>query len=128
MSKRIKLELEFPLNSSPTILFNYLVSPSDLSQWFAENVRIQGRTHYTFVYEDGAEQEAELIKQVNNRVVRYKWKDSAEAEYLEMEIMEDELTGDVALKVTEFVDESEKAEISGLWQTEVDSLKQAIRA
>ena len=89
MAKRTKLELEFAMKCSPSILFNYLVSPSDLAEWFAEDVRIQGRTHYTFVYEDGTEQRAELIKQIPNRIARYKWENTADDEYFEMEIMED---------------------------------------
>ena len=47
-----------------------------------------------------------------------------------MEIIVDELTEDVAIKVTEFCNdtESEKSEIGELWHTQIQTLKDIIGA
>ena len=51
-------------------------------------------------------------------------------QYIEMEIIVDELTEDVAIKVTEFCNdtESEKREIGELWHTQIQTLKDIIGA
>ena len=43
-----------------------------------------------------------------------------------MEIIVDELTEDVAIKITEFCNLSEKRKTEEVWQCEIDGLKQAI--
>ena len=44
---KVKLELEYIINTSPTILFNCLSTPSGLSEWFADDVNIKN-DRYTF--------------------------------------------------------------------------------
>ena len=38
MSVKVKYELEFPIQSSPQLLYQYISTPSGLSEWFADNV------------------------------------------------------------------------------------------
>ena len=38
MDNKIRYELEFPLNSSPQLLYQYISTPSGLQEWFADNV------------------------------------------------------------------------------------------
>ena len=47
---------------------------------------------------------------------------------LEMEIKKDELTGDIALMVTDYTDEDEAEEISMLWESQVQDLRNALGA
>ena len=124
--KRVKLELEFMVKSSPNILFNYISTPSGLLEWFAEDVNVKGK-NYTFIWE-GEEVVAELLKKVNGKFVRFKWADTEEDEYFEMEIRKDELTGDIALVVTDFTDEDQAEEISLLWESQVQDLRNALGA
>ena len=42
MSDKIKYEIEFPIQASEKLLFQYISSPSGLSEWFADNVNIRG--------------------------------------------------------------------------------------
>ena len=37
MDLKSRYELEFPINSSPQLLYQYISTPSGLSEWFADN-------------------------------------------------------------------------------------------
>lgn len=125
MSKKKKFQIEFPLKSSPGILYNYLSTPSGLSEWFADDVNIKNKKFYTFIW-DGSEQTAEMTKNTSQKGVRFSWVDEPDDEYFEFEISQDELTGDVALVITDFAAEYEIEESSQLWEAQVATLKTAI--
>jgi hypothetical protein len=38
MDLKVRYEIEFPINSSPQLLYQYISTPSGLSEWFADNV------------------------------------------------------------------------------------------
>lgn len=121
---RNKFELEYTLNSSPKILFNRLSTPSGLAEWFADDINIQGSL-YTFFWE-GSGQQAELIKKKDNHLVRFKWLEEDDDEFFEFKINQHELTGDVALVVTDFADEDELDESKDLWDKQISKLKQTL--
>ena len=49
MSDKIKFELEFPIQASPQLLFQYISTPSGLSEWFADNVNSKRRVVYFYL-------------------------------------------------------------------------------
>ncbi len=124
--ERIIVSFEFPIKCSPSLLYNYISSATGLADWFADNVITKSRTEYIFKFEDGEEQKAILLKSIPNKMVRFKWENTPENEYLDIEIIQDELTDDVAIKITEFCWDDEKREFEELWHSEIDQLKQAI--
>jgi uncharacterized protein YndB with AHSA1/START domain len=89
-----KIRLEYELKSSPKILFSYLSSPNGLAQWFANDVVYKDGT-YHFIWDDET-QRAKMVINKDNRIVRFKWDDEDPNSYLEFEILQDELTNDVA--------------------------------
>jgi uncharacterized protein YndB with AHSA1/START domain len=120
-----KIELEYTLNTSPGILFNRLATPSGLSEWFADNVNVKGKV-YTFIWE-GSEQKAEQTLRKENKMVRYQWLDEGmEDIWFEFEIIVDELTGDVALIITDHVEPVDKKDTTELWDQQVDVLKHGL--
>ncbi|MFT4523806.1 MAG: hypothetical protein ACI8ZN_002762 [Bacteroidia bacterium] len=123
---RIKLELEFLVKSSPNILYNYISTPSGLTNWFADDVNVKGK-NYSFYWE-GEETLAELLKKVNGKFIRFKWADTEDDEYFEMEIRKDELTGDIALVVTDYADDDDIEETSLLWESQIQDLRNALGA
>lgn len=123
---RVKLELEFLIKSSPNILFNYISTPSGLLEWFAEDVNVKGKT-YTFIW-DNEQVVADMVKKINGKLVRFEWDGADKEEYFEMEIRKDELTGDIALVVTDYADEDQAEEISDLWESQVQDLRNALGA
>ena len=126
MSKLIKYKLEFPINSSVSILYKRLSSPSGLAEWFADDVIVKDKI-YTFFW-DRFEQTAKLLKKKENQFVRYKWEENdSQEDYFEFLIQVDEITSDVALIITGFAeDEIEEEEQTDLWTKQVETLKRAI--
>ena len=122
---KTKYELEYTLNTSPNFLYSRLSTPEGLSEWFADNVNLK-RGNFQFIWE-GAEQEASVIQKKSNKYIRFHWEDDEDLEhYFEFRIHTDELTGDVALLITDFAEEDEKDDAIDLWDTQISELKQAI--
>ncbi len=116
---RQKITLEFGLKSSAKILFSYLSSPNGLAEWFADDV-IYKDGYYQFIW-DNETLRAKMVANRENKLVRFKW-DEEDSSYLEFEILQDELTGDVALSVTDFAFESELEDKKMIWHNQVDDL------
>ena len=126
MSDKVKYELEFPIQASPNMLYQYISSASSLTEWFADDVIVKNKT-YTFFW-DRFEQTAKLLKKKANQFVRYKWEENdSQEDYFEFLIQVDEITLDVALIITDFAeDEIEEKEQTDLWTKQVETLKRAI--
>ena len=122
---KVRIDLEYIIKTSPTILFNCLSTPSGLSEWFADDVNIKN-DRYTFFW-DGSEETAILKNVRKSESVKFQWEDDeAEDCFFEMTIRIDDLTKDVALLVTDFAEEGEEDEIQLMWDNNVDNLKKAI--
>lgn len=118
---KTKFELEYTLNTSPKVLFNRLSTPDGLSEWFADDVNLKDNT-ITFIWE-GSEQKAEIIQKKDLNYIRFRWLEEDDEEYFEFKIRQDELTGDVALIITDFAFEDEKNDSIDLWDSQVSELK-----
>lgn len=46
MDVKVRYEIEFPINSSPQLLYQYISTPSGLSEWFADDVNSRGKFFY----------------------------------------------------------------------------------
>ena len=124
MSDKIKYELEFPIQASPNMLYQYISSASSLSEWYADNVNSRGKI-FSFFW-DGIEEQAELVSSKNNQFVKFKWLEEDDNYYFEIKIVVDELTKDVSLMVTDFSDEDEVEESKMLWESQIADLKQVL--
>lgn len=120
MTDKTKVQLEYIVNCSPKVLFNWLSTASGLHEWFADDVRVKGKK-FTFIWE-GQEQVAELTLLKENRLVRFNWLDEEDS-YFEFRITQDELTGDVSLIIIDFAEDNDYEETKGLWDTQVADLK-----
>ncbi len=126
MSK-IKYEIEVPIHASPNLLFQYLSSPSNLQEWFADKVNSRGKV-YSFIW-DGEEEKAEVLLKRNDERIKFKWLESEDDEsYFEFRIIVDALTKDVSLFITDFADDDEVEESKQLWENQIDELKHTIGA
>ena len=124
MNDKTKFEIEFVIQSSPQLLYQYLATPSGLSEWFADNVNSRGEM-FLFIW-DGTEEEAKLIKRKSDEFVRFAWEENEDNTYFEMRIIVDEITKDVSLFITDFAEEDEIDEAKMLWENQVSSLKQVL--
>jgi len=126
MSEKINYEIEFVIQSSPQLLYQYISTPSGLSEWYADNVNSRGE-RFIFIW-DGAEEVALLLKKKSNEFIRFTWEEDEDDEetYFEMRIIVDEITSDVSLFITDFADEDEVEESKMLWENQISSLKQVL--
>lgn len=119
-----ELRLEFFLKTSPTVLFSRISTPSGLAEWFADNVKIDGKI-FTFIW-GTTEQQAEILSMVPNVSISFRWLDQEPDSKFGFNIVQDELTGDVALIVIDHVDESDAEDTRNLWVSQVAKLKHMI--
>jgi len=127
MSTQIKFELEFPIQASPQMLFQYFATPSGLSEWFADNVNSRGII-YTFIW-DGSEEKAKVLQERTNEKIKFTWlEEDNEKIYFEFKIQVDELTNDVSLIITDFAAEEEVEESKMFWENQIEELKHTIGA
>ncbi len=123
-----KLHIEYILNTvSPNVLWTHLSTPSGLSEWFSDDVSINGK-RYIFKWEK-YEQEAEQIAIRLNHFVRFRWLEEEDPKcYFEFRIHLDELTQDTILEIIDFAELSEKDDVISLWNSQVDVLKRSLGA
>lgn len=124
MSDKTKFELEFVIQSSPQMLYQYLATPSGLSEWFADDVNSRGEM-FSFIW-DGSEEEAKMLKRKSDDFIKFAWEESEDDSYFEMKIIVDEITKDVSLFITDFAEEDEVEEAKMLWENQVGDLKQVL--
>lgn len=127
MSDRTKIEIEYLLRTSPKILYNMISTPSGLSEWFADDVNIRG-TELTFFW-DGSEEKAKILTKVKDQYIKYQWDyDDGEEAFFEFRIKIDALTGEVALIVTDYVEEGEEESARSLWESQLEDLRRVLGA
>ena len=129
MSSKVHFSLEIDFQASPQLLFQYLSTPSGLSEWFADNVNSRGED-FTFIWDD-SEEYAKLLQKKTNEKVRFRWMNDEEDQddyHFEFKILVDEITKDVSLIVSDFAEEDELEEAKMLWENLIGSLKQVLGA
>lgn len=123
----MKYELEYNLNCSPKVLFSRLSTPEGLSEWFADDVTIDGDM-FTFRW-GKSESKARLAIIKENKLVKFEWDDDSvdkESNFFEFRIIVHDITGDLALLITDFAEPDEKEDAIYLWDTQINDLKRIL--
>ena len=127
MEDKIKFEIEFPIHASPQLLYQYISTPSGLSEWFADDVNSRGEI-FTFIWND-SEETAKLLNKKTGERVKFRWladEEEGESHYFEIRIQVDEITKDVSIMITDFAEEDEVDEAKMLWENQISDLKQVL--
>lgn len=125
MAQKVKYEMEFPIQVSPSLLYQYISTPSGMSEWYADNVNSRG-VFFTFIWE-GSEEKAKLLGKKSGERIKFRWVDDEDTDYyFEMRIQVDEITKDVSLMITDFAEEDEIEEGKMLWENMISNLKQIL--
>lgn len=118
-----EFSIEYQLKSaSINVLWNSIGTPLGLAEWFADGVTVNGN-EFSFSWEK-YEQTAYLIQSKNNTSIRFQWEEDIDTDYFfELKIGIVEITGDLALIITDFADPDEKDDLILLWDKQVEVLR-----
>ncbi|MEY3051391.1 MAG: hypothetical protein RLY31_1176 [Bacteroidota bacterium] len=121
--ERVQIEIEFLLRTSPTLLYQFLTTPSALVRWFCDKVDIQSNNIYTFSWND-YEEIARLSEDIEEELLRFDWLDDGrDGEFLSFQIDISPVTGETILLITDFCDADEVREQKALWEAQIKMLK-----
>lgn len=119
-------KLEYSLKSSTKVLYNRLATPSGLAEWFADNVNVENNNNtFIFIWDDSPTK-AEVLGKKDQSFIRFHWEEEEDESFFEFRIVVDDLTGDLALLITDYAEEDEVEDATQLWDTQIDKLKQII--
>jgi uncharacterized protein YndB with AHSA1/START domain len=125
MDEKVKFELEFPIQASPALLYQYISTPSGMGEWFADNINSRGEI-FTFIWGESEEQ-AKLLTKKSGERIKMRWLDDDDTSYyFEMRIQVDEITKDVSLMITDYAEEDEIEESKMLWENMIADLKHVL--
>ena len=121
--KKTKFTIEYPLKSaSLNVLWSSISTPLGLAEWFANGVKVNDN-EFSFTWEDN-KQTAILIQSKPTVFVRFQLEEDVDSEYyFELKIAALELTGDLALVITDFAVSSEKDDLILLWNKQIEVLR-----
>lgn len=119
---RSKIELEYIFKASPGLLYQFLTDPTRLIRWFCEECDVNTDI-FTFTW-DGYDEEAELVDDIEEERLRFKWLDAEdEEEYLEFRMYKSDVTNETILEITDFCDNGDEQPTADLWKSQLDQLK-----
>tara|TARA_R100001369_G_scaffold20091_1_gene36730 strand:+ start:229238 stop:229624 length:387 start_codon:yes stop_codon:yes gene_type:complete len=125
MEDKVKYEMEFPIQASPSLLYQYISTPSGLSEWYADNVNSRGEL-FTFIWNE-SEEKAKLLSKKNGERIKFRWLEDEDSNYFfEIRIQVDEITKDVSIMITDFAEDDEVEEGKMLWDNMISDLKQIL--
>jgi uncharacterized protein YndB with AHSA1/START domain len=122
LMKRIPVDLEYIFKASPAILYKFLTTPACLVRWFCDGVDINGDV-YTFSW-DGSEENAEVVDDIEEERLRFKWEGAPRHEYLEFRMYLSPVTEETVLEITDFTNEKEVDDLKRLWDSQIKNLRQ----
>ncbi len=120
MSQKQLYTLEFPVRCSPSILYEFLSTPSGLQEWFADQVDEKEEV-FSFSW-NGTTDRAEVLEKEQDKFIRFHWTHSDKGEYFEFRIEKSEITNQTILVISDFAEKKEIKDQSMLWDYQVKDL------
>ncbi|HEX8332514.1 MAG TPA: START-like domain-containing protein [Segetibacter sp.] len=127
MSKKQLYTLEYPVRSSPSILFEFLSTPAGLGEWFADKVDENKEHVFTFMWSD-SEEKAQLVDKQEDKFVRFRWTHAPKEEYFEFSIEKSEVTNQTILIIKDFAEKRDIPDQTKLWEYQIKDLFHRIGA
>lgn len=113
--------MEFIFRASPAILYSFITTPSCLVRWFCDEVDINDDV-FTFTW-SGADENAEMVDDIEEERVRFKWEDAEQDEYLEYRMYKSNITNETVLEVIDFCDDDEVEDQKQLWGSQIAKMR-----
>ena len=124
MSKN-KYTLEFNMKGTPaSLLWMYIATPNGLNQWFADEVKQEGK-QFIFFWDNYPTEALQMSLRSGERI-KFRWIDDDDKSYFEFKITVSEMTGSTLLTVTDFAEPDEEEGSKALWIKQVKTLKRKL--
>ncbi|MBS1580223.1 MAG: ATPase [Bacteroidetes bacterium] len=121
MSKKQLYTLEYKVRCSPSILFEFLSTPTGLQEWFADKVD-EWEGVLSFSWGGGTPDKAKILDQEDNKFIRYQWLHTEKSEYFEFRIATTEISNQTILIISDFAEKAEIKDQSQLWDYQIKEL------
>ena len=130
MARKKLFTEDYEIHASIKMLYPYIESASGLAEWFADNVKISPEKVFTFEW-DNESHKAVMIAHRINHFTKFEFipetaDDKKDASFFELRLELDELTQTTFLKVTDYSDFEDLAELRDIWSGLVENLKTVI--
>lgn len=131
MAKKNLFTADYEVHASIKMLYPYIESASGLSEWFADDVKINNMSKVlTFVW-DNEERKAKEAAHRTNHFARFEFlsptgEEEKDPAYFELRLEFNELTQSVFLKVFDYSDIDDQRELQDLWDGLVDQLRKTV--
>jgi uncharacterized protein YndB with AHSA1/START domain len=127
---KYKYTAEFEVRANNKMLFNYLVTPAGLAQWFADQVTVDENKNFNFLW-DNQPHYARIAAQRLNRYVKFEFiaEDSqllTDPSYIEFKVDMNDLTQSSFLKITDYSDIENEQDLRELWTYLVSNLREIV--
>jgi hypothetical protein len=131
MVKKKLFTADYEVHASIKMLYPYLQSASGLSEWFADNVKINNMDKTLTFFWDNEQHKAKEVAHRTNHFVRFEFIPEDEADkkdpsYFELRLEFNELTQSVFLKVFDYSDVTDVHESQDLWDGLVENLRKVV--
>ena len=121
-----KFHIEYIFDKgSKNSLWEYISTSAGLAEWFADSVVVDGKL-FTFQWKNNSI-EAEVIALAPYNFIRFHWLDDENPDvFFEFRLHKIELTGGIAIEITDFAEKSEVESAVVLWETQIRTLKRVL--
>lgn len=122
---------DYEIHASVKMLYPYIQTAGGLSEWFADDVKINNiKKTFTFMW-DNEEHIARLVNQRTNHFVKFEYlsengEEESDPSYIELRLESNEMTQSVYLKVTDYSDFDDMGELQDLWDSLVETLRKTV--
>lgn len=126
--KKSTFNIEYQLSkASPNILWNSIGTVYGLSEWFADDVKLDEDNRQIIFMWDNYEHKAKMLQTVPNTSVRFQWEeDKGTDAYFEMRIVASDFSNDLVLSITDFAEHGDVDDAIMLWNKQVETLKRQL--
>lgn len=122
---------DYEIHASVKMLYPYIQTAGGLSEWFADDVRINNINKTFKFYWDHEERIAKLVAFRTNHFTRFEFLPDgsgmdSDPSYLELRLESNDLTQSVYLKVMDYSEFDDMQELKDLWDSLIENLKKTV--
>lgn len=130
MAKKKLFTSDYEIHASIKMLYPYIQTAGGLSEWFADDVRINNQNKTFTFYWDQEEHVARQVAHRTNHFVRFEFvpesSEETDPSYFELRLEFNDLTQSVYIKVFDYSDFEDPRELQDLWDSLIDNLRKTV--